>query len=158
MRLLATRTLFVLAALTVPQFIKGVNTILFAPAVNLWRWGDEAVRGLGGGFSIQNPDFLWNVLLLFAVPLAMASWFALTDMLRQDSKGVKPRSRYLLGFFISLASWLLLVVAISYSVTHSGPLYFNYSLFADYWQAVYGTALVLVIIDFLTHTLYFNKG
>ena len=157
MRLLAARMLFVLTCLTVPQFMEG-GRIFFRPAVNLWKWGTEAVQGHGGlNFSISNPDFLGNVLTLLLIPALFAGWFALMDMLRQDTAGIQKRSKYVLPFLLALSSWVCMVVAIAYSINHQGPLFAPYRLFSDLTPTIYGTAFALLLIEYLTYFISFAK-
>lgn len=162
MRLTAARTLFVLAALVVPQFIQG-GRVLFLPAVNLWRWGNEAVKGYGGhNFTVNNPDFLWNFLLLLAVPIGFALWFKVGDMLRSDCNAVQKRSRYIINFLIPAFSWIAMVVVITYSINHGGPLgasqWFRFGTTSDLAHSIYLTATGLLTIEYLTYMISRGKS
>lgn len=152
MRLLAARMLFVLACLTTPQFIES-GRIFFRPSVNLWTWGNEAFNG----YSINNPDFLWNVLALFAIPALIAGWFAFMDMLRLDTRGIQPRSKYALALVIPAFSWVCLVVAIAYSINNHGLLYAPYRWFTEINPSIYGTAFALLVIEYLTYFIAYKK-
>ena len=158
MRLIAARMLFVLSALTVPQFIEG-GRLVFLPSVNLWRWGNDAVNGHGSPhFAVNNPDFLWNVLLFFAVPLGFALWFRLGDMLRYDIKSIQKRSKYIIHLMLPAFSWIAMVFTIIYSVNHGGPLAANHWYTSNLLGAIHITALALLTIEYLTYFISSGKG
>lgn len=157
MRLIAVRSLFVLACLSVPQFIDG-GKVLFAPSVNLWRWGQDAVNGFHHhNFSLNNPDFLWTVLQFFMVPIAFALWFHLLDMLRIDTKSIAKRSKLMISLLIPAASWVCMVLVFNYSIGNGGPFYVNYRAFVSYDSFVYSLAFALLLIEYLTYFIAHGK-
>lgn len=154
------RFLLVFAGLAAPSFLGG--SLVFQPFVTLYIWGANAMKHHDP--SIGPGD--WQTLALtatwmLAVPFAIALWFGLCDVLRVDIRSVVARSKAVLSVLIATFSWLVMFVALAYSNSHAGPIFYwgaGDMLFpVDPTGAIGLTALGLLAIEQVTAWWYLSR-
>lgn len=148
------RTLLVASVLIVPSFMQG-GRLVFVPFFAVYNWTVNALFYHQPDIGPRSASYLvTTIALLLAVPVAVALWMRLGDMLRDDVGVVKPRSKVIINLVLAAFSCIGLFIAMAVSDANQGPIMVWGSDMFSYRSPVdtlLGTALLFVAIEQLTY-------